>query len=83
MVKQLKINKLDNINSKILTLLWKVDIIMWNITSDFPGEKTIADIFSNIGFEIADGPEIETDYFNFTALNQPDDHQPNLLILFI
>ena len=31
-------------------------------------------ILSSIGFEVADGPEIETDYFNFTALNHPPDH---------
>jgi phenylalanyl-tRNA synthetase alpha chain len=31
-------------------------------------------IFSSIGFGIADGPEIETDYYNFTALNHPPDH---------
>jgi phenylalanyl-tRNA synthetase alpha chain len=27
-----------------------------------------------MGFEVADGPEIETDYYNFTALNQPENH---------
>jgi len=31
-------------------------------------------VLSSIGFEVADGPEIETDYFNFTALNHPPDH---------
>ena len=31
-------------------------------------------LFRSIGFEVADGPEIETDYFNFTALNTPDNH---------
>lgn len=31
-------------------------------------------IFQRMGFEIADGPEIETDYYNFGALNFPDDH---------
>ena len=31
-------------------------------------------IFRSIGFEVADGPEIETDYYNFTALNQPENH---------
>ncbi len=34
----------------------------------------ITDIFLNLGFEMADGPEIEYDYYNFTALNIPDDH---------
>lgn len=31
-------------------------------------------IFSKMGFNIAQGPEIETDYYNFTALNIPDHH---------
>jgi len=34
----------------------------------------ICDIFVSMGFEIADGPEIETDYYNFEALNIPKDH---------
>ncbi len=31
-------------------------------------------IFNSIGFDVADGPEIETDWYNFTALNQPKNH---------
>ncbi|MDE2400790.1 MAG: phenylalanine--tRNA ligase subunit alpha [Burkholderiales bacterium] len=31
-------------------------------------------IFGSMGFAVADGPEIETDWFNFTALNTPADH---------
>jgi phenylalanyl-tRNA synthetase alpha chain len=31
-------------------------------------------IFHSIGFDVADGPEIETDWFNFTALNNPVNH---------
>lgn len=31
-------------------------------------------LFRSIGFDVADGPEIETDYYNFTALNQPENH---------
>jgi phenylalanyl-tRNA synthetase alpha chain len=31
-------------------------------------------IFMRMGFEIADGPEIESDYYNFEALNLPKDH---------
>ena len=31
-------------------------------------------IFRSIGFDVADGPEIETDWHNFTALNQPENH---------
>ncbi len=31
-------------------------------------------IFGSMGFDVADGPEIENDWFNFTALNTPADH---------
>lgn len=34
----------------------------------------IVGIFQRMGFEIADGPDIETDYYNFGALNFPPDH---------
>ncbi len=34
----------------------------------------ITAIFADMGFAIADGPDIETDYYNFTALNFPEGH---------
>lgn len=34
----------------------------------------ITAIFSDMGFAIAEGPDIETDYYNFTALNFPEGH---------
>jgi phenylalanyl-tRNA synthetase alpha chain len=34
----------------------------------------VEEIFSSIGFDVADGPEIETDWFNFSALNNPENH---------
>ncbi|CAG5085909.1 phenylalanine--tRNA ligase subunit alpha [Parvicella tangerina] len=36
--------------------------------------KEILDIFSRIGFSISEGPEIEDDFHNFTALNFPPEH---------
>jgi phenylalanyl-tRNA synthetase alpha chain len=36
--------------------------------------ERIEQLFRSIGFEVADGPEIETDWHNFTALNTPADH---------
>ncbi len=36
--------------------------------------RRIEGIFRSIGFDVADGPEIETDWFNFTALNNPENH---------
>ena len=31
-------------------------------------------IFRSMGFDVADGPEIETDWYSFTALNNPENH---------
>jgi phenylalanyl-tRNA synthetase alpha chain len=36
--------------------------------------ERIEAIFGSMGFDVADGPEIESDWFNFTALNTPQDH---------
>jgi phenylalanyl-tRNA synthetase alpha chain len=36
--------------------------------------ERVETLFHSLGFEVADGPEIETDYYNFTALNQPENH---------
>src|SRR5689334_24578796 len=36
--------------------------------------ERVETIFRSIGFDVADGPEIETDWYNFTALNQPENH---------
>jgi len=36
--------------------------------------QRIEAIFGSIGFDVADGPEIETDWYNFTALNSPENH---------
>ena len=37
-------------------------------------KNRITDIFKSIGFAVADGPEIEDDWHNFTALNLPEYH---------
>ena len=42
-----------------------------------PVSRTIARIeaiFASMGFDVAEGPEIETDWMNFTALNSPENH---------
>ena len=36
--------------------------------------ERIEAIFGSMGFEVADGPEIETDWMSFTALNNPENH---------
>lgn len=35
---------------------------------------SLIDIFVSMGFDVVDGPEVETDYYNFEALNVPQDH---------
>ncbi len=36
--------------------------------------EEIVSIFERMGFEVAEGPEVETDYYNFEALNIPKNH---------
>jgi phenylalanyl-tRNA synthetase alpha chain len=36
--------------------------------------QRVEEIFRSIGFDVADGPEIETDWHNFTSLNNPENH---------
>ncbi|MGZ4200307.1 MAG: phenylalanine--tRNA ligase subunit alpha [Thermoleophilia bacterium] len=36
--------------------------------------REVEDIFLGLGYKVAEGPEIELEYYNFTALNTPDDH---------
>lgn len=36
--------------------------------------QRIVDIFGRLGFAVADGPEIDNDWYNFTAMNTPEDH---------
>ncbi len=37
-------------------------------------QRDIENIFNSMGFEIADGPDIESESYNFDAINMPDDH---------
>ena len=37
-------------------------------------QEEIEDIFLGLGFSIAEGPEVESDFYNFEALNLPKDH---------
>ncbi|MGL4767460.1 MAG: phenylalanine--tRNA ligase subunit alpha, partial [Formosimonas sp.] len=36
--------------------------------------RRVSAIFRSMGFDVADGPEIENDWFNFTSLNSPENH---------
>ena len=37
-------------------------------------QQRVEQIWHSLGFDVADGPEIETDWYNFTALNNPENH---------
>ncbi len=59
----------------------RIDITMPGRVSAFGGLHPInivlndlIDIFQSMGFDVVDGPEVETDYYNFEALNVPADH---------
>ena len=59
----------------------KIDVTMpGNISDDgayHPNTSVrneLVSIFAGMGFEVFEGPEIENDYYNFTALNTPSDH---------
>ncbi len=86
LLNQLKNDLIDKINS--VQLDSSGDIESSNIDIALPGknyargslhilEQTLSDIkkiFSEIGFSVAYGPEIDDDYHNFTALNVPEHH---------
>jgi phenylalanyl-tRNA synthetase alpha chain len=77
--------KLDELKEK---LEGSPEVTETNLDLTLPGEpffqgthhplsiirNEIIDIFSRIGFTVADGPEIEDDWHNFSALNFPPDH---------
>jgi phenylalanyl-tRNA synthetase alpha chain len=59
----------------------KIDISLPGIKREIGGlhpltivQREIQKIFIGMGYEIVEGPEIETDYYNFEALNLPPDH---------
>lgn len=37
-------------------------------------QRKIIEIFSSMGFEVAEGPEVDTEWYNFDALNMPKNH---------
>ena len=77
-------SKLDYLNKKLSSNTLKknsIDVTLPGRSSRFgtihPVTSTIIEIsnfFTSIGFDIASGPEAETDYYNFESLNIPKDH---------
>ena len=51
-----------------------VKIQRGNLHPNTQVKNQIVNIFAGMGFDIYEGAEIETDYYNFTALNTPQDH---------
>src|SRR6201999_3846393 len=37
-------------------------------------QREIEDVFVGLGYRVMEGPEVELDYYNFTALNHPPGH---------
>jgi len=72
---------LDNVAAAAMAKTQHFDVTAYK-HSTLPGHihaytQTIEDlenIFISMGYEVADGPEVETDYYNFHALNIPADH---------
>ena len=85
---RLKEELLRGIQNKEKELLFKEEDRDLGIDLTLPGRKRaigaihplnvvineLCEIFGRLGFSIATGPEIETEYYNFTALNIPDWH---------
>ena len=71
--------KIDDINNKLKDE--KIDVTLpsrgIDLGSIHPISQVLSDvtdIFTDFGFEVTEGPEIETDYYNFESLNIPKNH---------
>lgn len=72
------------LEAEALRLRYEAEKIDVTMPADIPAKgnlhpitqvrNQLTDIFASMGFEIYEGTEIETDYYNFTALNTPQDH---------
>ncbi len=61
-------------NEKIDVTMPSKKLTVGNLHPVTQVKNQLIDIFSSMGFSIYEGTEIETDYYNFTALNTPQDH---------
>ena len=59
----------------------KIDITLPGINENMGGinpfyliQDEIIDIFTSMGYEVKEGPDVETDYFNFERMNIPENH---------
>lgn len=81
-------NEIKAADEKLKTLMLEKKLASETIDVTLPGTpcptgkehplslvlNEVKDIFVGMGFDIAEGPEVETDYYNFEALNLPKDH---------
>jgi phenylalanyl-tRNA synthetase alpha chain len=87
-IKDTLTEKLENALKVITTLKKEEALLRDSIDVTLPGRKVrygklhpitqvckeICDIFAGLGFSVVEGPEIELDYYNFEALNIPQNH---------
>ncbi len=78
-------NEMEQVINDALNNINKTANVNFDDTTDYPVEtgslhpvtivaKEVTDILKRMGFTIVSGPEMETDYYNFEALNIPKDH---------
>ena len=77
--KKLSVLKIKEINSQLskefldisFPPLSQIEAKVHPISKTF---EEVISIFGSMGYSVAEGPDIETDFYNFTALNIPEDH---------
>jgi phenylalanyl-tRNA synthetase alpha chain len=81
--KRVKTLQQEEVDSKLRTEFFDITLSEINPTRSLEKgsrhplsllQKEIETIFSEMGFQIADGPEVESEYYNFEALNIPSHH---------
>ena len=61
-------------NEKIDVTLPERNIVQGKIHPVSQAIDELSSIFSEIGFSVEEGPDVENEHYNFTALNTPDNH---------
>jgi len=64
----------EKLNREWEDVTWPVNPVQGTVHPVSIVRKELEELFLSMGFEILDGPEMESEYFNFNALNIPEDH---------
>jgi phenylalanyl-tRNA synthetase alpha chain len=72
--KELKAQSFDFVAEKIDVTMSSKKLLSGHLHPLTKIQNEIEDIFTSMGFEIADGPEVEDEFHNFDALNMPKNH---------